>query len=68
MPAYLPIDLASDVELRNDRFPGTFLAMPGREEGGTHMETVLVVDDVACVLDLLRRILLMDGYSVLAFV
>ena len=30
------------------------------------METVLVVDDVPCILDLLRRILLMDGYSVLA--
>ena len=30
------------------------------------METVLVVDDSPCVLELLRRVLLIEGYSVLS--
>jgi DNA-binding NtrC family response regulator len=35
------------------------------EVGGIHTETVLIVDDASCVLEYLRRALLIEGYTVL---
>jgi CheY-like chemotaxis protein len=76
-PAHSPIALASAA--RGAPLSGVFDAQFGvhrgppqrraifrhNEVGGIHMETVLIVDDTPCVLEFLRRVLLIEGYTVL---